>query len=592
MDRPPEGSPHEHLPHEHSPDPDQRVDSGQGQPLRGPIDPTSPGWVRVEADVDAGDESDHSADAAAGLPEKTRSPEESASRAALPDTGKTPAADADAVSAARIAESIGDGPHVEQYRAADGGPSRTLMFHRFDPQAARVRRPHLARDADSAWRPDEFAATESSPSRSMAPAESRGEDDDEVTLIDESAVVDEPGPPEELPAIRTRPNHQSERTEPIRHGIVMLVTVMLMLAAARFILPGVIEEIRYAQHRGQLRAEFEVARGGLKDVSLDTLSQAYQMVSAAAGPSVVHIDVRRSDEQAIAHADFPGAPSILISDQGSGVIVDAEGYILTNRHVIAGSDEISVTLSDGRSIGAVVVGTDELTDLAVLKVNADNLIPIPWGNSDTIRVGSPVWAIGSPFGLDRTVTFGILSGKHRVVRAKDRYQDFMQSDAAVNPGNSGGPLVDSGGTLIGINTAIVGDTYQGVSFAIPSTVAKKIYQQLRLKGKIERGWLGVSLAEVPAEKLRDGNHRVRGALIVALADPNSGAARAGLKPGDIVVRVDQETIRDVDHLMQVIGNAMAGTRIELHVLREREDTQEELSFDVLLGRRPPQLSRR
>ncbi|OYP30390.1 serine protease [Rhodopirellula sp. MGV] len=381
--------------------------------------------------------------------------------------------------------------------------------------------------------------------------------------------------------------HRSAAVNAFQQGLVMMVTVLSVLAAAWFVVPGIVERIRYAQYRGQLRAEFEVASQGLKDVSLDSISQAYQMVSAAVGPSVVHIDVRRATHHKIIHDDIPGAPAILVSDQGSGVVVDADGYILTNRHVVAESDEIVVTLSDGQRLDGVVVGTDELTDLALLKVNSSGLIPIPWGDSERIRVGSPVWAIGSPFGLDRTVTFGILSGKHRVVRAKDRYQDFMQSDVAVNPGNSGGPLVDSHGTMIGINTAIVGDTYQGVSFAIPSTVAKKIYAQLREHGKIERGWLGVSLAEVPDDQLPNSNHRVRGALIAGIADSRSGAAQAGLQSGDIVVEVDGEVVRDVDHLMQVIGNTMAGSRMKLFVSREGE----ELMFDVKLGLRPATLSR-
>jgi S1-C subfamily serine protease len=391
-------------------------------------------------------------------------------------------------------------------------------------------------------------------------------------------------------ASRAEVKHRNvnRRADPIRHSLVMLATVFAMLAAARFVLPGIVEELRYAQHRGQLRAEFEVAGEGLRNVSLDTLSQAYQMVNAAAGPSVVHIDIHRTAHEAINHSDFPGAPSILISDQGSGVVVDASGYVLTNRHVVATSDAISVTLSDGRVVDAAVIGTDEQTDLAVLKVDADNLIPIPWGDSERIRVGSPVWAIGSPFGLDRTVTFGILSGKHRVVRAKDRYQDFMQSDVAVNPGNSGGPLVDSRGTLIGINTAIVGDTYQGVSFAIPSSVAKKIYLRLRETGVIERGYLGVSLAEVPDDRLRGKNHRMRGALVMGLADGNSGAARAGLKAGDIIVQIGSERVRNRDHLMQVIGNAMAGAKLSLSIVRD----DQEMELDVSLGRRPDPLALR
>ena len=156
-----------------------------------------------------------------------------------------------------------------------------------------------------------------------------------------------------------------------------------------------------------------------------------------------------------------------------------------------------------------------------MKIEADRLIPIAWGDSDRCRVGSPVWAVGSPFGLDRTVTFGILSGKHRMVAASTQYQDFMQSDVAVNPGNSGGPLVDARGTLVGINTAIVGDTYQGVSFSIPSNVAKQIYERLRDTGRVDRGWLGVALLDVPEERMVGDDPRVRGALVRAVTNKSS-----------------------------------------------------------------------
>ncbi len=356
------------------------------------------------------------------------------------DTCSTDTCSADEPAAAAITNRLeSDGPE----------PTRTVIFHRFHPKASGPRRPHFEPEAEATAEDapgsasdetlsDRFVFGASPPVVSpqntspqpvslgdsslgdsayqecSAPQESCAD----ITDIDASDIVVSPEP--ELRWVATKHRQHARRSDPVRHGVVMLVTVLVMLAAARYILPGLVEEIRYAQHRGQLRAEFEVAGEGLKNVSLDTLSQAYQMVNAAAGPSVVHIDIHRTAHEAIAHQDVPGAPAILISDQGSGVVVDADGYILTNRHVVAGSDQISVTLSDGRTVEAMIVGTDELTDLAVLKVNADRLMPIPWGDSERIRVGSPVWAIGSPFGLDRTVTFGILSGKHRVVRAKDR----------------------------------------------------------------------------------------------------------------------------------------------------------------------------
>lgn len=255
--------------------------------------------------------------------------------------------------------------------------------------------------------------------------------------------------------------------------------------------------------------------------------------------------------------------------------------------MIADGDEIAVTLSDGRRVTALVLGTDLPTDLALLKVSADRLIPIVWGDSDRSRVGSPVWAVGSPFGLDRTVTFGILSGKHRFVRASTRYQDFMQSDVAVNPGNSGGPLVDSRGTLIGINTAIVGDTYQGVSFSIPSNVARQVYERLKTSGRVDRAFVGIKLAEVPEELLRGDDARTRGALVMGLQDANCPAAQAGIQTGDIILAIDDTEIRDMAHLMLAMGDSPAGSTIRLKVHR----TPETIEVPVVLTQRPVEIDR-
>jgi len=387
------------------------------------------------------------------------------------------------------------------------------------------------------------------------------------------------------PAVANRP-------DALTQSLFMLITMVVMLATARFAVPRIVEEIRYGWHRGELRAEYETGVDGLKNVSLDALSDAYQMVTATVGPSVVHIDVQRRDgilTDRFASLMPPGA--IPPSDQGSGVIVDRDGFVLTNRHVIADGDDITVTLSDGRRVKASVIGSDLLTDLAVLQVQADRLIPIRWGDSDRCRVGSPLWAVGSPFGLDRTVTFGILSGKHRVVRAssqhgaRGQYQDFMQSDVAVNPGNSGGPLVDARGTLVGINTAIVGDTYQGVSFSIPSNVARQVYDKIRETGKVDRGWLGVVLAEVPEEQIIGENMRVRGALVQVVPQVDSPAGRAGLLAGDIILRVDGRPVEDVGHLMRLIGGAIQGTTIRLAI--DRDGTEQDLP--VTLGSRPADL---
>ncbi|MGB7344777.1 MAG: trypsin-like peptidase domain-containing protein [Pirellulaceae bacterium] len=382
------------------------------------------------------------------------------------------------------------------------------------------------------------------------------------------------------------------RPDPILQSLMLLVTMACMLAAARYAVPSIVEEIRFAWHRGELRAEYETGTDGLKNVSLDTLSQAYQMVTSVVGPSVVHIEVERRSQSGQSEVNrLLSAQMMPAADQGSGAIVDEAGYIVTNRHVIADGEDITVTLSDGRQVGATIVGTDALTDMAVLKVDATGLIPIKWGDSDRCRVGSPVWAVGSPFGFDRSVTFGILSGKHRMVRASTRYQDFMQSDVAVNPGNSGGPLVDARGQMIGINTAIVGDTYQGVSFSIPSSVAKQVYEQLISTGRVDRGWLGVSLAEVPDDLFVGENHRMRGALVGGLADSRSPAALAGVLPGDIITAVDGVDIRDMSHLMRIIGNAIVGSEVELSVRRKESAKATTIKkLRVRLNARPTELS--
>jgi serine protease Do len=378
---------------------------------------------------------------------------------------------------------------------------------------------------------------------------------------------------------------------PVTQAAITMLMLAATLAAARFLVPTIIEESRFAWRRGQLRADYESSAEGLRNVGLDTLSTAYQMVTQRVGASVVHIEVTRSslshddDMNLIHQGQGPYSGS---SDQGSGVIIDTDGYVLTNHHVIADGNRITVGLSDGRRVAAVVVGSDPLTDLALLKIQSSDLMPIEWGDSDETEVGTPVWAVGSPFGLDRTVTFGILSGKNRAAKAGTSYQDFMQSDVAVNPGNSGGPLVDSRGRLIGINTAIVGDTYRGVSFSIPSNVALRVAERLKEKGRFDRGWLGVELAEVPDELVEGKDLRKRGALVNRLTDPKSPAAMAGLSSGDIIVRFDGDDVADLGALMRMVGNWPAGQLAQVDVLRHGRTE----SMSVEIGTRPSRYNMR
>ncbi len=257
---------------------------------------------------------------------------------------------------------------------------------------------------------------------------------------------------------------------------------------------------------------------------------------------------------------------------GSGVVVDARhGYILTNHHVIANAEEITVTLRDGRRLRARLVGTDPETDLAVLQVEAEGLTAIPFGDSDRLRVGDFVVAIGNPFGLGQTVTSGIVSALGRSGLGIEGYEDFIQTDASINPGNSGGALVNLRGELVGINTAILSPGGRpgniGIGFAIPINMARQIMAQLVEYGEVRRGRLGVHVQDLTPELARAfGIRRREGAVITQVA-PASPAAKAGLRPGDVVVAVNGRPVRRAADLRNAIGLLRAGTRVRLEVLR-------------------------
>ena len=256
---------------------------------------------------------------------------------------------------------------------------------------------------------------------------------------------------------------------------------------------------------------------------------------------------------------------------GSGVVVDAaRGYILTNHHVVDKADEITVTLRDGRNFEAKVVGSDPETDLAVLQIKASGLTSIPFGNSDTLQVGDFVVAIGNPFGLSQTVTSGIVSALGRSGLGIEGYEDFIQTDASINPGNSGGPLIDLDGQLVGINTAIVGPAggNVGIGFAIPSNMAHDVMTQLIEFGEVRRGQLGIFIQDVTPE-LADalGLDRHAGALVAQVIE-GSAAARAGLRPGDVIVAVDGEPVRNASQLRNTIGLLRVGTTVTLDVIRD------------------------
>ncbi len=255
---------------------------------------------------------------------------------------------------------------------------------------------------------------------------------------------------------------------------------------------------------------------------------------------------------------------------GSGFIVDASGYIVTNHHVVDGATSIQVALADGRTLPAKLVGSDAETDLALLKIEARDLPTIPLGSSAALRVAEPVMAIGNPFGLDHTVTVGIISGTGRVIGA-GRYDDFLQTDAAINPGNSGGPLINTRGQVVGIASAIVAGRsggFQGIGFAIPIDLAKPILQQLREAGTVTRGWLGVSIQELTPELIKSfGLPNSQGALVAAVVD-DSPAGRAGVKPGDVIVRFDGKPVDGPRALPPLVANTPVGKSVAVDVIRD------------------------
>jgi serine protease Do len=256
---------------------------------------------------------------------------------------------------------------------------------------------------------------------------------------------------------------------------------------------------------------------------------------------------------------------------GSGFIVDKDGYIITNNHVVENAQEIKVKLADGREFNAKVVGRDPKTDLALIKISSvfKDLPTLSLGDSDSIRVGDWVLAIGNPFGLEHTVTQGIISARGRAI-GSGPYDNFLQTDAPINPGNSGGPLVNLKGEVIGINTAIIA-TGQGIGFAIPINTAKSVISQLKEKGKVTRGWIGVSVQTVTPEIANSfGLKESKGALVGDIV-PGSPADSAGVKRGDIITEFDGKNIKNMSDLPRIVAEIPVGKEVDMKVLREGKE---------------------
>jgi serine protease DegQ len=269
---------------------------------------------------------------------------------------------------------------------------------------------------------------------------------------------------------------------------------------------------------------------------------------------------------------------------GSGVIVGSDGYILTNNHVVEGADEIDVALNDGRHVPGKVIGTDPDTDLAVLKVELDKLPVIVLGNSDALEVGDQVLAIGNPFGVGQTVTSGIVSALGRNQLGINTFENFIQTDAAINPGNSGGALIDVNGNLEGINTAIFSRSggSMGIGFAIPVSTAKQVLEDIVKSGKVTRGWIGVEPNDLSPELAETFGVKANAGVIITGVLQNGPAAKAGVRPGDVITGVGDKSVASVQQLLGAVAGLKPGTATRFALQRGSD----RLELDVTPGLRP------
>lgn len=330
--------------------------------------------------------------------------------------------------------------------------------------------------------------------------------------------------------------------------------------------------------------------------SIEDLSNSIADIAEKNGPAVVNIDTVRMVETQNPFLNDPTfgrffgdqfkeySKTIPQKGTGSGFIINQEGYIITNEHVVNKADKIKVTLSDGREFTGEVIGSDATTDIAIVKIKADNLPLVALGDSDKLRVGEIVVAIGNPYGLQQTVTMGVVSAKSRSmpVGIEGRvYKDFIQTDAAINPGNSGGPLLNTKGEVVGINTAII-PFAQGIGFAIPINIAKKNIDDLINFGKVIRSWLGVYIQEVTPEIAKQFNQAEAKGVLVGDVVKNSPAEGVGIKTGDIIKKVNNEEVNSPEELQDKIGNIEIGKEANIEIVRNGET----ISFIVKISEMP------
>ena len=331
---------------------------------------------------------------------------------------------------------------------------------------------------------------------------------------------------------------------------------------------------------------------------LQKASKAFSEIARQAMPAVVFIKVEKKIKVETSPFDFfgqdpffkhffgpffPFQPPKQYKEKGlgSGFIISQNGYILTNNHVVQGADKITVRLHDGREFKAKIIGTDPNTDVALIKINADNLPVLPLGDSDKLEVGEWVMAIGNPFGLSYTLTVGVVSAKGRSNVGITDYEDFIQTDAAINPGNSGGPLINIKGEAVGINTAIFTRSggYMGIGFAIPINMVKSIEKQLIEKGEVTRGYLGVMIQNLTPDLRESFGLKENEGVLISDVIEGSPAEKAGLKRGDVVIQFNGKKVKDVSEFRNMVALTPPGTKVKILVMRNGKRRE----FKVVLG---------
>ncbi|MCP4775152.1 MAG: trypsin-like serine protease [Planctomycetaceae bacterium] len=384
-----------------------------------------------------------------------------------------------------------------------------------------------------------------------------------------SAIVETSVSPEQKQRPKRTPGGDVSSSSSSGTGFFVFSIVFVL--GMFFLGPEMVERYQYSSTRGKMLAEYDFAVENLGKRPLTDVSNAYQMVALSVRPSVVSINAIKD-----------GSGRVEENGMGSGVIMSTDGFILTNQHVVRGADSILIQLHDRRQFVATLVGEDESSDLALLKIEAPDLIPASWGDSEQVNVGSIVWAIGSPYGFQHTVTSGIISGKNRPGDKYHPTQSLLQTDAAVNPGNSGGPLVNAQGRVIGINTSIFGDSFQGISFAVPSETAKFIYRELSSKGTVTRGYLGVKPVEVKhRDAMRLQLPDLDGAMLSQVVE-GAPAFAAGIRSFDIIRQWNDVEVKNFKHLYRLAEMTRPQTLVQVKLIRDGK----ERVTQVVVGKRP------